>query len=564
MKVNLPVTQKNFDYPSDWQLISTTDLKGQITYVNEDFIKVSGFEWDELIGKPHNVIRHPDMPPAAFKDLWQTIKEGEVWSQLVKNRCKSGDHYWVMAYVTPVYAGDEIVGYQSIRTKPTKEQIRNAEKLYAELNDKKATELPKKRHLANVSFMTWLFLVVGLLVLLSALKAGQAVVGQGNLETLLTTSATGAANALTAEQAGEVLAATRSSYQSNLALAGINIFVLLVILFLVRRFIFSPMKATSDALTRMAGGHLKQVIHVSGDNEVGRLSQSAKLLQARLSTVFGHFNESAGALTTAAEKLAATGKKASQGTERQLAQVEQVATAMNEMASTVQEVARNAAETASAVQNAERETDAGRGEVTQTHHAIETLSTQFDETAQSIQALKAHGDKIDTIIQVIGGIAEQTNLLALNAAIEAARAGEHGRGFAVVAEEVRSLAKKTQDSTREIRSMIEALRGGISTSVQSVEAGRNQMELVEHQADQTNNALNSIAEAVEVINNMSEQIATATEEQSAVADEMNENISSISANAEETTESARDVSALGERLTTMSQSLRDLLAQFER
>ncbi len=564
MKVNLPVTQQNFDYPADWQLISTTDLKGRITYVNEDFIKVSGFEWDELIGKNHNVIRHPDMPPAAFKDLWETVKKGKVWSQMVKNRCKNGDHYWVLAYVTPVYAGDEIVGYQSIRTKPTGEQIQKAERLYRQLNESKATELPKERRLANVSFMTWLLLVIGLLVLLSALKMGQSIVSHGNLEGLLTGPAPEEARALTAEQASEVLVATRSNYQSSLVLAAVNIVALLVILFLVRRFIFNPMRRTAETLKRMAGGKLRQGIVVSGENEVGQLNQAAKLLQARLSTVFGHFNESAKALTTASEQLASNGKRASKGMESQLSEVEQVAAAMNEMASTVQEVARNAAETASAVQNAERETGTGRSEVAQTHRAIESLAGQFDQTARSIEALEQHGNRIDTIIQVIGGIADQTNLLALNAAIEAARAGEHGRGFAVVAEEVRSLAKKTQDSTQEIRSMIEALRKGISTSVESVEAGRGQMELVEHQAEETNNALNLIAQAVDVINDMSSQIATATEEQSAVADEMNRNISSISGKAEDTTESARDVSRLGERLTGMSQSLRELLAQFDR
>lgn len=144
MKVNLPVTQKDVDYPADMQLISTTDLKGQITYVNQDFIKVSGFAWDELIGRPHNLIRHPDMPPAAFKDLWQTIKAGRVWHQLVKNRCKNGDHYWVDAYVTPVYAGDEIVGYQSIRTKPSEESIAKAEGLYRWMNEKKSRSCHRK------------------------------------------------------------------------------------------------------------------------------------------------------------------------------------------------------------------------------------------------------------------------------------------------------------------------------------------------------------------------------------------------------------------------------------
>jgi len=517
MKVNLPVTQNNFDFPADWQLISTTDLKGQITYVNEEFIKVSGFEWDELIGKPHNVIRHPDMPPAAFKDLWETIKKGEVWSQMVKNRCKNGDHYWVLAYVTPVYAGNQIVGYQSIRSKPTNEQIRKAEKLYRELNEKKATALPRERKLANVRFMTWLVLFVALLVAMSAWKVADGWLDQKSVEAVLVSPSSGQARELTAEEASTVLAKTRSGFQGSLFLAGVNIIALFVILLLARRFIFRPMKQTGEALKGMAGGQLKQAIQVSGDNEIAQLNQSAKLLQARLSTVFGHFNESATSLTTAAEQLASTGKKASEGMESQLSQVEQVATAMNEMASTVQEVARNASETAHAVQNAERETETGQGEVAKTHQAIGTLSEQFDETANAIQTLEVHGNKIDTIIQVIGGIADQTNLLALNAAIEAARAGEHGRGFAVVAEEVRSLAKKTQDSTQEIRSMIEALRGGISASVQSVEAGRSHMEAVEHQADETNNALNSIAEAVDVINNMSSQIATATEEQSAVA-----------------------------------------------
>ena len=529
MKVNLPVTQNNVDYPADMQLISTTDLKGQITYVNQDFIKVSGYTWGELIGKPHNLIRHPDMPPAAFKDLWETIKAGEVWHQLVKNRCKNGDHYWVDAYVTPVYAGDEIVGYQSIRTKPSEAAIRKAEACYRSLNEKKANKLPKKRRLADLSLKRIMLSGLALLAVIQLLEIIQPA-----------WLATGVGFGV--ELFGILL---------NLSLG-----------WLLWQRVFRPLALTGENLRRMAGGKLKQVIHVSGENEIGELNQSAKLLQARLNTVFGQFTESAMSLTASADQLSATGEQTSQRMAQQTREVEQVATAMNEMAQTVDEVARSAAETAQAVERADNEAHGGKEQVRRTHAAVEELSGQFEQTASSIQALREHGDRIDSIIQVIGGIADQTNLLALNAAIEAARAGEYGRGFAVVAEEVRSLASKTQDSAGEIRDMIESLRGGIQEAVSAVDAGRDRMGQVESQAGATDQALDSITEAVDQINNMSTQIATATEEQSSVAEEMNRNITTISGETEDTLENSREVASLGSELASMASQLQKLLAQF--
>ncbi len=529
MKVNFPVTQKNVDYPADMQLISTTDLKGQITYVNQDFIKVSGYEWDELIGKPHNLIRHPDMPPAAFKNLWQTIKAGHVWHQLVKNRCKNGDHYWVDAYVTPVYAGDEIIGYQSIRTKPSQEAIAKAEGLYRWMNDKKVEQLPTKKRLADLS-------------LARVSLTGLAVLGVIQLLDIVDPSWLAASGSLGLEWFGILL---------TVALA-----------WLLWRAVFRPLEQTGDVLRRIAGGKLRQPIHVNGENEIGQLNQSAKLLQARLSTVFGQFNESALSLTASADQLSAAGAATSQRMEQQTREVEQVATAMNEMAQTVEEVAHSAARTAETVDRADREAHGGKEQVRRTHVAVGELSSQFEQTAGSIESLRAHGDRIDSIIQVIGGIADQTNLLALNAAIEAARAGEHGRGFAVVAEEVRSLASKTQDSAGEIRDMIETLRQGIRSAVESVEQGRGRMDDVEQQAGATDRALDSITEAVDEISQMSTQIATATEEQSAVAEEMSRNITSISGETEETNENSRDIATLGQALSTMAADLQTLLAQF--
>ena len=131
MRLNLPVTQHNYDYPADELLVSTTNLKGEITHCNGAFQRVSGFDMAELLGQPHSLIRHPDVPAAAFKDLWRTIGRGQPWTGLVKNRRKNGDHYWVRANVTPIMQDGKPRQYLSVRTKPTAQEIDQAEALYA-------------------------------------------------------------------------------------------------------------------------------------------------------------------------------------------------------------------------------------------------------------------------------------------------------------------------------------------------------------------------------------------------------------------------------------------------
>ncbi|HKR42550.1 MAG TPA: PAS domain-containing protein, partial [Paraburkholderia sp.] len=135
MRNNQPVTQQEFDYPASQMLVSATDLKGRIQYCNPAFVAVSGFTKEELIGKAHNIIRHPDMPAEAFADLWETVRDGRPWTAIVKNRRKTGDHYWVRANVTPVSEQGTVVGYLSVRVKPTREEIRTAEAFYAQMRE---------------------------------------------------------------------------------------------------------------------------------------------------------------------------------------------------------------------------------------------------------------------------------------------------------------------------------------------------------------------------------------------------------------------------------------------
>ncbi|MFM2119611.1 MAG: hypothetical protein RL722_1079, partial [Pseudomonadota bacterium] len=143
MRLNQPVTGHEHPFPAGATLVSVTDIKGRITYCNEHFVKVSGFAVEDLMGQAHNIVRHPDMPAEAFRDMWATIQQGQAWTALVKNRRLNGDHYWVRANVTPMFAGEEIVGYLSVRSEPTRAEVQAAEALYRRMKEEEATGRPR-------------------------------------------------------------------------------------------------------------------------------------------------------------------------------------------------------------------------------------------------------------------------------------------------------------------------------------------------------------------------------------------------------------------------------------
>jgi len=145
MRNNLPVTHVEIQLDAHTLIVSKTDLKGQITFINKDFIDISGFAEAELIGQPHNIVRHPDMPVEAYSDMWADLKDGRPWTGLVKNRCKNGDHYWVLATATPIREGGQVVGYMSVRRQASRQQVEAAESTYRLFREKKAGSL-KIRH----------------------------------------------------------------------------------------------------------------------------------------------------------------------------------------------------------------------------------------------------------------------------------------------------------------------------------------------------------------------------------------------------------------------------------
>lgn len=533
MKINLPVTGREVTYDDDTVIISTTDLKGVITYTNNDFIRISGFSQDELEGKSHNIVRHPDMPPEAFEDLWRTVKSGRSWRGIVKNRCKNGDHYWVDAFVTPIYEGDVLVGYQSVRTRPTREAVKAAETIYAKLRDKKLTRLPKQRSIYNVSLKLRLGGAMSVIAVLFLALGIFSLFGDGGQKGILLLSLLG------------------------LGLTGASWILLL-------RTVVQPLGTIKGLLLGMAGGKLRQHIDAPHNDDIGQLLQAVKLLQARLGTVLGHFSEAAQSLAQSAEQLHLQGSDSLQSMERQQDETTQVATAMTEMSASVHEVAKNTGEAASAAQVSDDEAQGGKELVLRTRGVIHDLAREVEHTTEVVTQLKNNSDQISTIVTVISGIAEQTNLLALNAAIEAARAGEQGRGFAVVADEVRTLAQRTQTSTIEIRDMIEQLQTGIHDAVEVMALGQEQATSAVSHIDETEHSLDSISAAVATIRNMNIQIAAAAEEQTAVAEEMNRNVVSISDLSESSTENARQVATAGSELADMARELQRLLSQFNR
>lgn len=325
-------------------------------------------------------------------------------------------------------------------------------------------------------------------------------------------------------------------------------------------------KGISSALKRMedlAQGNLVGKETTEAQDEVGALLTAIGSTRVNLHSIIKELAMSATSLVSTSEKLAHISSKSSEDSLKQQHEIDQVATAMTEMTAAVGEVASNAVETFEAANQATKQAQTGQAVSQETVTAITSLSEQIKGSSEVIQQVGDDSTNINTVLDVIKNIAEQTNLLALNAAIEAARAGEQGRGFAVVADEVRTLAKRTQESTSEIEEMISRLQASSKDAIENMKQGNQQVIDSVSLASEAGSSLNEISNSIDHINNMNAQISSAAEEQTAVAEEVNRNFLTISDIAKHNTQAVVEVAREGEELAALAAGIKNITSKFK-
>ena len=331
---------------------------------------------------------------------------------------------------------------------------------------------------------------------------------------------------------------------------------------LISKLIVRPLRQVITQAERIAAGDLSVQLEVSRSDEVGQLLAAMQVMASNLRDMVGRLQGGVERISASAEALSGITEQTRQGVNGQKAETDQVATAMSQMAATVHEVARNAEVAAVATRNAEARVGTGSQVVGQTLQRVDQLASAMDATTQSIARLSQDAQRIDAVLDVIKSVAEQTNLLALNAAIEAARAGEQGRGFAVVADEVRALARRTQQSTAEIETLIATLREGTQRAVQDMQQSASLVTHAVTDANQTENALAAISEAVTQIFEMNQQIAAAAEQQTAVAEEINRSVTSIRDIADQSALAMDETADASTQLAELGRELQGMAGQF--
>lgn len=494
MRQNLPVTQNEYLIRDGAAIISRTDLKGRITECNAEFVEASGFEREELIGQPHNLVRHPDMPAEAFRDMWQTLKEGRPWMGIVKNRRKNGDHYWVRATATPLQDGS---GYMSVRVKPSREEVAAAEALYKRMQANPSIHLKDGRvarsgllrnvliWLSNQPITRRIFALNALGGLLFVVAMSIGIAGLGESRDALQRVAQDqdklpkAAQLLAKEEAmpaaklaaqvDDTLAAQKTKaekehhaaekrYEEAIALFSLLAVVGVLGLGGITWVSINQVRKSIEVATRftngIASGNLVEPLPTSRRDEVGQLIVKLAIMRNNLHELIAAIHNEVEHMASSSESLKQVAGETRETAQAQSGQASAMAAAVQQLSVSVDQIGDHARETNLASDESSAQAQSGAEVITDTAEEMKSIAGAVSATAESVDALASLSGEVATIVGVINEIAEQTNLLALNAAIEAARAGETGRGFAVVADEVRKLAERTAQSTKEIGKII--------------------------------------------------------------------------------------------------------------
>ncbi|MGQ8878853.1 methyl-accepting chemotaxis protein [Delftia sp. NA_296.1] len=434
MRRNVYVTQREYPLSEGETLLSVTDLKGRIVYANDAFIRVSGFEAAELYGKAHSIVRHPDMPAAAFADMWSTIQRGLPWSALVKNRRKNGDHYWVRANASPIRHAGAVVGYLSVRTRPEPREVQQHAALYEQINAGVHSlglhrGFPVGRGAVGALQRWWRFRPLAWRV--QAVVAGLWLLGSAGLwSPALQASAVPPAQVWPAWLIWSLACVASGQW--------------------LRSRLLMPLAALRGQAQAVASGQQTDARFLQRTDEIGAIGSAVRQTGLNLVSLVGDIQGKSDQVRRCALAVQQGSTELSDRTEAAAASLEQSAQAMQALASAIE---RSSAQAGEAAARARHGVDmAGQSS---------RMVVQLD---QGMRGVAQTSDQVGQISSLIDGIAFQTNLLALNAAVEAARAGEHGKGFAVVADEVRGLSQRSAHAARQIKALIEASQQQVAQS----------------------------------------------------------------------------------------------------
>ena len=479
-KMDVQTTGRESKMETGTTLVTRTDLKGRIVYANDHFSKISEIPVEDLIGKPHSLIRHPDMPRSAFYDLWHTLKQGKPWRGMVKNRAFSGNHYWVDANVAPRVENGELTGYISVRRRPDDATIQAAENLYRNIREGKKTFPYSDKRTISLQFTSILY---GVLIAASIAVA----------PTL------------------ECMGYSRMVFQPAAAVFGV---ITLMTGFFILRGILKPIQDAAEKSYKIASGDLRVVLEHNRNDEIGELQKGILNMLINMAGVIGEISETADNVKEASGTMNKISESFASGSEESSTQAETIAQAainmnenlqtlaasMEEMSISISEIAKSASEANAFAQDSR---DSAK------------------KAAEVIKILSSNAAEIEQVMESIASIADQTNLLALNASIEAAGAGEAGKGFAVVASEVKELAGQSREASDAVKSRFVAIKNSVKD---------------------TSEVMEKMLETFEKIRVLTAGIASSVEEQSITSREISESISRSSNAAGDVTQNIKGIS----------------------